>query len=691
MIGRFAAATLVGLALATSVQSQGQSTPGQSGPQPTFRAGVDYVELDVIVTDHDRAVTNLTKDDFEITERGRAQKIADFRFESVPPTRRVVDPATAVPTIDVATNAHAPNGRQWVLVIDDLHIFEQRLVETKRVVQSFLERLSADDQVAIVFTGHSNLSQGFTNDLGAEIRTVNRIKDALGFAEDPPSAYGDPDHMTLAPPHCGMRFANARSSLYVLSNVATALSRSSFPRRTLVFVSQGLDYDPFEPQLDLRNLSTDPGARVKGGVAQNTSPNVSPNGAASNAEICQNEDTNAKEITDETQVIIEKARQSGVSVYTVDPRGVVSDADVARDGMLHPDAKALKLELDFLRNVADSTGGRAMVNRNMEQAIPDLVEDNSSFYLLGYYPDPFVRDGAFHEVKVTVKRPGLAVRSRVGYMAPKTGKTSVTETKQTLEDVLGAALPVSGLSLRAFAAPVAATEHGMMTAVTLEVTYPAPPDGARIDDQLQFGIVAIDHDGSIKASTRHAYHFTGSPRGSAEVTYAINDTLDLPAQALTLRVGASSQALARAGTVHLPVEVIKATRSDLQMSTVVLGFAGPAREANVPPGALKDLVPFQPTTTRVFRREDDLQVFAPIFWGSRDQSADVTITVRGDDSRPLHEESVASQDGPGGQRHAALNTTVSLSALAPGQYVLEVTARLGSGQTARRDVAFEIK
>ena len=230
-----------------------------------------------------------------------------------------------------ASNTHAASGRQWVLVIDDLHIFEQRLVETKRVVQSFLEQVSPDDQVAIVFTGHSNLSQDFTSDLGAQIRAVNRIKDALGFAEGPPSSFMRAGTPNAAAALCGTRFSNARSSLYVLSNVASALSRSTFPRRTLVFVSQGLDFDPFEPQLDLRNLSTDPGTQDQSRRARRTaSPNVSTTESPSTAEICPYEDTRAKEITDETQLVIDKARKSGVSVYTVDPRGIVTPEDVSQ-------------------------------------------------------------------------------------------------------------------------------------------------------------------------------------------------------------------------------------------------------------------------------------------------------------------------------------------------------------------------
>ena len=158
----------------------------QQPPPPTFRTGVEYVELDAVVTDKDdRPVGGLTKADFEIVERGRPQTIANFQFVSIPPAHRTVpDVKAAAPTIDVVSNAHAPLARQWVLVIDDLHIIEQHIIHTQRVVRAFLQSLPADDQVAIVFVGRSDLSQDFTSDLGAQLRTLGRLRDALGFAYD---------------------------------------------------------------------------------------------------------------------------------------------------------------------------------------------------------------------------------------------------------------------------------------------------------------------------------------------------------------------------------------------------------------------------------------------------------------------------------------------------------------------------
>src|SRR5215471_20891214 len=135
--------------------------------QPTIRSSVEYVQIDAVVSGKDgRPVKGLTQADFEIVERGRAQAIASFQFVDVPPARRTaIDVKTAVPSIDVVSNVHPVDGRQWVLVIDDLHIIEQHVLHTKKVVQAFLESLPAHDQVAIVFVGRSDLSQDFSSDL----------------------------------------------------------------------------------------------------------------------------------------------------------------------------------------------------------------------------------------------------------------------------------------------------------------------------------------------------------------------------------------------------------------------------------------------------------------------------------------------------------------------------------------------
>jgi hypothetical protein len=176
--GVLASAWLTAIVVSAAPQSPPQTPPQRS---PVFRTGVDLVSLDVVVTGKDdRPVTGLTKDDFTITSEGRPQTIADFQAVTIPKAQRLVTREMVIPTVDVASNVHEPTARQWVMVIDDLHILELQLSETREVVQEFIRSLPKDDQVAIVFVGRSDFSQDFTSDAGALMRTVDSTEGCPG-------------------------------------------------------------------------------------------------------------------------------------------------------------------------------------------------------------------------------------------------------------------------------------------------------------------------------------------------------------------------------------------------------------------------------------------------------------------------------------------------------------------------------
>ena len=641
------------------------ATPsGQAGPQqPVFRTGVDYVTLDAVVTDkNDKPVTNLNKDDFEVTEHGRVQPIQDFQFVSLSIVQRpVTDVRTSAPSVDVVSNAHAPTARQWVLVIDDLHIIESHIQQTKTVVEDFLRDLPQGDQVAIVFVGRSDLSQDFTSDLGAQLRTVNRIRGALGLAYDAADHIqaGSSEDPLAADAASRERRRYAGSTLDVVRNVCEAIARSSYPRKALVYVSEGMTYSLdqsfYSDYLDFSQGVND-----------------------------------ARDFFEELHAALKIAEQAGVPVYPIDPRGV-PDCTAVRGDCTDPPWQKIYAQWNNLRTLAENTGGLAFVNRPiLAEAVHELVADNSSYYLLGYYPQPFDRDGKFHDVTVSVKRPGLRVRARQGYTASKAVVTTTTDAQQALTAALGAALPTDGLTLRAVASPIAPSANGMRTAITVEVTYPQPIP-PRLDDTLQFGVVAIDHDGKLKAQTRRAFHFTATPKPGTGVTYAIDETMDLPAQPLTLRIGVASQALDRAGTIHVPVEPIDPAHNDLQLSAVAIGFDGPAREAFVPPGRFEQLVPFQPTTTRTFAPADTLHVFARAFWAGKEPPPQAVVSVTDEPSSSPRPAAVTSLPAAGNHRQATLEATLPLGGLTPGTHTLAVTARLAGGHTATRNIAFEVK
>src|SRR5215217_8446107 len=111
--------------VAGTTLSAGQAPPAQpSQPQPpTFKVQVDYVEVDIVVTDKQgNHIRDLKKEDFQVLEDGKAQTISVFTHVDIP-VERGDRPLFAAEPIepDVRTNEKAFDGRIYVMVVDDLH------------------------------------------------------------------------------------------------------------------------------------------------------------------------------------------------------------------------------------------------------------------------------------------------------------------------------------------------------------------------------------------------------------------------------------------------------------------------------------------------------------------------------------------------------------------------------------------
>ena len=107
--------------------------------------------------------------------------------------------------------------------------------------------------------------------------------------------------------------------------------------------------------------------------------------------------------TDMMSDLIRAANDSNTAIYVIDPRGLRVEGGMSMS----------------LESIALSTGGEALATNDIPKAFSRVVKQASAFYLLGYAMAGTPMDGKFHEIKVRVKRPGLEVRSRAGYWAPR--------------------------------------------------------------------------------------------------------------------------------------------------------------------------------------------------------------------------------------------------------------------------------
>jgi len=76
----------------------------------------------------------------------------------------------------------------------------------------------------------------------------------------------------------------------------------------------------------------------------------------------------------------------------------------------------------YLSQLSEFSGGLffdALKAEDLGPAFQEIARELSSQYSIGYYSTNTKHDGKFRNVQVRVKRPGLAARTKKGYLAPK--------------------------------------------------------------------------------------------------------------------------------------------------------------------------------------------------------------------------------------------------------------------------------
>src|SRR5688572_22023567 len=147
--------------------------------QPTFQTSVNFVDVDVTVTDESgQFVTGLTADDFEVFEDGKPQKIQTFSYIELPVERsdRYRFSGRPVPA-DVRSNRDVSSGRVYIILLDDLNVAPLRTGIVRRHAREFIERhFGPNDLAAVVVTsGRKDAAQEFTSDPALLLRAVDHF------------------------------------------------------------------------------------------------------------------------------------------------------------------------------------------------------------------------------------------------------------------------------------------------------------------------------------------------------------------------------------------------------------------------------------------------------------------------------------------------------------------------------------
>jgi hypothetical protein len=164
---------------------------------------------------------------------------------------------------------------------------------------------------------------------------------------------------------------------------------------------------------------------------KNDTSEVGPN-AGSTKESRQARDEGFTGVLDSLRQLTDIANRSSVVIYAMDPRGLQALGINAADDMNGLSDQQITQSLagrhkDFLDSqeglnyLAKQTGGFFIHDTNdLVAGVQKVLDDQKGYYLIGYRPDeatfdPVTGRRMFHHVTVSLKRPGLTVRTRTGF------------------------------------------------------------------------------------------------------------------------------------------------------------------------------------------------------------------------------------------------------------------------------------
>ena len=675
--------------LAAAPLPRAQQPPPAQGP--TFRLAVDYVEVDAVVTDRDgRFVRGLTKDDFEVLEDGKPQTLTAFTVVDLP-ARKPSPPAfrTAPVEPDVRSNAGQFDGRVIVLVLDDLMVDPRRTNRVRTAAGQFINRfVSENDVVAVIHTGAGAKSaQNFTTNRALMLAAVNKfmgrkIESATSATIAEQERTNSAGRTTDAVDPLRLeRGARARDTLTRLRAASEYLSAIRGRRKTLVWFSEGIDSD-FENPLDQQGTI----------------------------------------VRDELTLLIGAAQRAGVAFYAIDPRGVGAGLDDVIGIRSLPENPTSPLGVTSiidevrrsqgsLHTIANETGGFAVTGGgDINDHFARIIEQNSSYYLLGYYPAVDRRDGKFRSLDVRVKRPGLRVMHRKGYTAPRgrpetrTTAASAEAAPPELRAAVESPLPIAGVPIRVWAGPFRGSAKRASVAIILEVD----PAGLRFQEQggafnenLEILMVPVDASGKPHDGGRDQAPMKLSAKTHDMVRthgFRVARRLDLPPGRYQLHVAVQSGNSKAVGALTFDLDVDDFAKAPLALSGIALMSVAADRMPTAPPAKeFMDVLPMAATAIREFDRSDTLFYFSEVYprRSGTPHAVHVQATVTSEDGKVLFRRSDERKTGEMqadeiGFDHSA---RFPLTDFAPGRYVLRIEAKAltAQGATAARELEFRVR
>jgi len=561
------------------------SVPGfaQAPPDlPNFRAGTTLIEFTVVATDQDgRHVADLKPEEVSIVDGGHARDVAFFHFEGAPPAAIRVRAQPLPPGIYTNRPEYAPGPPRNIIaiLIDSLNTRAEDQVKVLAHILAFVSAVPSDTRIAIYRTGERvHVVHDFTDDLEGLRKRL--LKDGIEAPRDNQQGV-TVQQMIIEPWQAEVMAATMEASLAAAYQELAGTEEQS----NQYMESRRVEYTMSSLEAVGNHLAGIPGRKnliwMTSGV-----PAIS----------AQTRDPWPQNYIASLRRVAQKLASQGIAMYPVEAAGVrplylnvsasvrgssrgVEDSAASGDDAIArtaarvearqiargaprsasqmsttPDGPRMVGTMDLF---ADLTGGRALRNTNdLLAGIKAAAEDLRGTYSVGFYV-PQETDERWHTFSFKVRRPGVKVIHRQGYLSSAASKQSelwlADQWRAAANDPLGSAsvrldarfelkgdtlsavvqIPAEDLSYR----PLNGT-----TACTLEIA---------IAERAPQGLLGIRHElGSFALKDGQADDLTA-------VTIRFPKQWTIDSKTSLIRVVIRDRYTGRYGTLDVPVVALR--------------------------------------------------------------------------------------------------------------------------------------
>ena len=564
--------------------------PPQIDSQDVVKITTNLVQVDAVVLKDGKLVTDLTADDFELFEDGKPQAITNFSYVSnlnatpapPPPAKKSSATDKLAPPIPPAVVRPQDTRRTVALVVDDMGMSFQSVSDARRLLRKFIvEQLSPNDLVAIIHTsGEVGALQQFTTDR----RVLNNAIDKLRWY--PCSRAGlytftplGQDGTRSDAPCGGTR--NILSTLQVLKFIVEGMH--DIPgRKSLVLMSDHMPIETNEPATTNLNVAD-------GGLS----------------------DVRTSYLV-QLHKVAELAIRASVVIYAVDTRGLAYTGMTAMDSTFNPmsgvngraptstasqitgtiNSTMSARSMAMIANregsdlIARQTGGFQVRNSN-DFGLKRIAEDQNGYYLLAYKPGDTTFNRQFHHIKLTVKRKGLTVRTRNGFVGVReTDMPKPLSTSGQLAKALISPFGASEITVRLTSLFTNFDQGSLLRSLlyidSKDLTFLKEPDGAQVAT-FDMGIILFGENGRLvdQQMRQVTLRLTKDTYESAMQSGLVY-TLDTPikqAGAFQYRVALRDQNSTRIGSAGQFIDVPNLANGRMALSGLVVLKDMPDRPA----------------------------------------------------------------------------------------------------------------